>query len=64
MKIKEIRNLGLSELKQKNTELVDELFKLKIRHSSGQLESTASLGKVRRDIARINTVLKEKEALG
>lgn len=64
MKIKDIRNLGLNELKQKNTELVDELFKLKIRHASGQLESTASLGKVRRDIARINTVLKEKEALG
>jgi large subunit ribosomal protein L29 len=62
MKIKEIRDLGVNELKTKNSELVEELFRLKIRHSSGQLESTAALAKFRRDIARINTVLKEKEA--
>ncbi|OPY86731.1 MAG: 50S ribosomal protein L29 [Smithella sp. PtaU1.Bin162] len=62
MKIKEIRNLGISELKQKNSELVEEIFRLRIRHASGQLESTATLGRLRKDIARINTVLKEKEA--
>jgi len=62
MKIKEIRNLGISELKQKNSELVEEIFRLRIRHASGQLESTAILGRLRKDIARINTVLKEKEA--
>ncbi|HPK54632.1 MAG TPA: 50S ribosomal protein L29 [Smithellaceae bacterium] len=63
MKIKEIRDLGINELKQKNDELVEELFRLRIRHASGQLESTATLGRIRKDIARINTVLKEKEAL-
>lgn len=62
MKIKEIRALDVSGLKQKITELSEELFRLKIRHASGQLESTVMLGKVRKDIARINTVLKEKEA--
>lgn len=62
MKTKEIRNLGISELKQKNSELVEEIFRLRIRHASGQLESTATLGRLRKDIARINTVLKEKEA--
>ncbi len=62
MKIKEIRDLGISELKQKNEELLEELFKLRIRHTSGQLEQTATLGRLRKDIARINTVLKEKEA--
>ena len=62
MKIKEIRDLGVNELNTKNSELVEELFRLKIRHSSGQLDSTATLAKFRRDIARINTVLKEKEA--
>jgi large subunit ribosomal protein L29 len=35
---------------------------LKIRHASGQLESTVMLARFRKDIARINTVLKEKEA--
>jgi large subunit ribosomal protein L29 len=62
MKIKEIRDLGLNELKQKNSELVEELFRLRIRNASGQLESTATLGRLRKDIARVNTVLKEKEA--
>ncbi|MEQ8151291.1 MAG: 50S ribosomal protein L29 [Smithellaceae bacterium] len=63
MKIKEIRDLGINELKQKRIELAEELFKLRIRHASGQLEPTAKLGSLRRDIARVNTVLKEKEAV-
>lgn len=61
MKIKEIRDLAIDELKQKGGELAEELFKLRIRHASGQLESPATLGKVRRDIARVKTLLKEKE---
>jgi len=64
MKISEIRGLGINELQNKNNELAEELFRLKIRHSSGQLESTAALGRLRKDIARIATVLKEKEAAG
>jgi len=62
MKIKEIRALDVSGLKQKIGELSEELFRLKIRHASGQLESTVLLGRLRKDIARVNTVLKEKEA--
>ncbi|MEN6332495.1 MAG: 50S ribosomal protein L29 [Smithella sp.] len=62
MKIKEIRDLGINELEQKRIDLAEELFKLRIRHASGQLEPTAKLGSLRRDIARVNTVLKEKEA--
>ena len=62
MKIKEIRGLGINELQTKNRELAEELFRLKIRHASGQLESTVMLSKIRKDIARVNTVLKEKEA--
>ncbi|MDI9571246.1 MAG: 50S ribosomal protein L29 [Pseudomonadota bacterium] len=61
MKIKELRDLQGDELKQKQTELSEELFRLKIRHASRQLDSTATLGKVRRDIARIKTVLRQKE---
>jgi large subunit ribosomal protein L29 len=62
MKISEIRGLGINELQTRNIELAEELFRLKIRHAGGQLESTASLGRLRKDIARIKTVLKEKEA--
>jgi large subunit ribosomal protein L29 len=60
MKIKEIRDLSLDELKNKNRELVEEYFNLRIRHSSRQLESPASLGLIRKDIACVKTVLAEK----
>jgi large subunit ribosomal protein L29 len=61
MKIKEIRDLSIDELQQKNRELVEESFRLRLRHASGQLDSPAILGHVRRDIARIKTILVEKE---
>lgn len=61
MKIKEIRDLGTDELRQKNKELVEELFKLRLRHTSGQLESPAMMRSVRKNIARIMTVIKERE---
>jgi large subunit ribosomal protein L29 len=61
MKIKEIRDLSIDELQQKNRELVEEFFNLRLRHASGQLDSPATLGHIRRDIARVRTVLVEKE---
>jgi large subunit ribosomal protein L29 len=61
MKTKEIRDLSVAELQQKNKELAEELFRLRLRHASGQLESPATLGHIRRDIARVKTVLVEKE---
>jgi len=61
MKIKDIRDLGVDELRQKNRELAEEFFNLRMRHASGQLESTATIGHVRKDIARVKTVLAEKE---
>jgi large subunit ribosomal protein L29 len=62
MKIKEIKDLSAAELQQKNRELDEELFRLRIRRTSGQLDSPSMLKKVRKDIARIKTVLKEREA--
>ena len=64
MKIKEIRDLGIDELKRKIDTLSDELFKLSLRQATGQLDSPAVKIKIRKDIARVKTVLKEKEALG
>lgn len=61
MKAKEIKDLGIDELKQKEKDLTDEFFKLSFRHSTGQLDSPAMKNKVRRDIARVKTVLREKE---
>ena len=61
MKIKEIKDLSATELQQKNHDLDEELFRLGIRKASGQLESPAMLKKTRRDIARIKTVLRERE---
>jgi large subunit ribosomal protein L29 len=61
MKIKEIRDLGLDELSQKGRELAEEMFRLRLRHSAGQLDSPAALVRVRRDIARVKTVQREKE---
>ena len=62
MKIKEIRDMGIEELKRKERDLSEDLFRLRIRHASGQLEAPSTLGRTRRDIARVKTVLAEKEA--
>ena len=61
MKIKEIRDLNVDELNQKGREMAEEMFRLRLRHSTGQLDSTATLNRVRKEIARIKTVLREKE---
>lgn len=61
MKIKEIRELSIDELRQKREDLLGELFKLRIRHASGQLEAPSVMGCIRKDIARIKTVMREKE---
>jgi len=63
MKIKDIIDLEKSELEQKRKELKEEYFRLKVRHASGQLESPSSLVAVRKDIARVNTVLRKKEGM-
>jgi len=61
VKIKEIRAFEIDELKKRKSELAEELFRLKIRHATEKIDSTAMLSKLRKDIARVKTVLKEKE---
>ena len=60
MKVSDIKNLSDEELKQKAGELTHELFNLRFQHASGQLENTARLPLVSKDIARVNTVLRER----
>ena len=60
MKAAELRDLGVEELQAKASELRTELFNVKMRKETGQLESTAKLRTLRRDIARAETILREK----
>jgi len=60
MKAQEIRNMSEAELRQKEQELTAELFNLRFQHATGQLENTERLPKVRRDLARVKTILHEK----
>ncbi len=59
MKASELRELSAEELIAKSRELRDELFNAKVKRSTGQLENTAVLASLRRDIARLETVLGE-----
>ena len=61
MKAEEIRDLTADDLKTKVRELDDELFRLRIQKSMGQLEAPARVRGVRKDLARLNTILREKE---
>jgi large subunit ribosomal protein L29 len=60
MKATEIRELSDEELNNKESELKDQLFKLKFQHTLGQLENTVKMKNVKKDIARIKTILTEK----
>ncbi|HTI37997.1 MAG TPA: 50S ribosomal protein L29 [Vicinamibacterales bacterium] len=62
MKIGECRDLGVDELKQREKDLDDQVFRLRIQKSMGQVESAYKLRGVRRDLARVKTVLREKES--
>jgi large subunit ribosomal protein L29 len=60
MKATEVRELSDEELKNKESELKDQLFKLKFQHALGQLENSVKLKNIKKDIARIKTILTEK----
>ena len=60
MKIKEIRELSLEELKSKLGDLKSELFNLRFQNATNQLENTSRIKEVRRNIARIQSIMTEK----
>ena len=61
MKVTEIRDLTVDELRQREKDMDDQLFRLRIQKSMGQLEAAHKLKALRRDLARVKTVLREKE---
>ncbi|MDQ2729463.1 MAG: 50S ribosomal protein L29 [Actinomycetota bacterium] len=58
---KELRELDLDELEQRLLEAKDELFRLRFQLATGKQDNSARLGHVRKDIARIATILRERE---
>ena len=61
MKVTEVRDLTIDELQQRAKDMDDQLFRLRIQKSMGQLEAAYKLKGLRRDLARVRTVLREKE---
>ncbi|NLG81312.1 MAG: 50S ribosomal protein L29 [Bacilli bacterium] len=61
MKANEIRNLSTSEILTKIDELKTELFNLRFQLATGQLENTARIKQVKKDIARMKTIIRERE---
>ncbi|MBA7688438.1 MAG: 50S ribosomal protein L29 [Candidatus Aminicenantes bacterium] len=61
MKARELRELSEDELRRKEDELKDQLFKLKFQHALGQLENAMKLKSIKKDIARIKTILRENK---
>jgi large subunit ribosomal protein L29 len=60
MKAKDLRLLSEGELLDKEKEFSEELFNLRFQHATGQLENVMRIPQVKRDMARVKTILKEK----
>jgi large subunit ribosomal protein L29 len=60
-KATELRPLGDAELVERLAEAKEEHFNLRFQHATGQLENTARLGQLKKDIARLETLLRQRE---
>ena len=59
--IKEVRGLSVEKLQEKLQELKKDLFMLRMQHATNQLENPLQIAAVKKDIARIKTIIREKE---
>jgi large subunit ribosomal protein L29 len=62
MKSEQVREMSEDELRGKERELQEQLFKLRFQKSLGQLDNGMKMREIRRDIARVKTVLRQKES--
>jgi len=62
MKASEIRDLTLEELRQREEDISEEIFNLRFQLATSQLENKMRVRQVRRDLARIKTIMREKQA--
>ena len=60
MKAKELKNLSVAELTKKLDELKKDLFMLRMQHATNQLDNPMQLASVKKDIARVKTIIREK----
>jgi large subunit ribosomal protein L29 len=61
MKARELRDLTAEELQKKKKDFKEEIFNLRFQHSTGQLENTSRMKLLKRDVARIEMALREKQ---
>jgi large subunit ribosomal protein L29 len=61
MKVGDVRSLSSEERQQKLVEMKQELFNLRFQHATGQLENPQRLKQIKRDVARVQTVIREEE---
>ena len=59
--IKEVRGLSIEKLQEKLQELKKDLFMLRMQHATNQLDNPMQIAAVKKDIARIKTIIREKE---
>ena len=64
MKASELRELSVEELQRKLTELKEELFNLRFQLAVNQLENSSRIGAGKKDIARVSTILRQRELSG
>ena len=61
MKAKELKNLSVEKLEEKLQDLKKDLFMLRMQHATNQLDNPMQIAAVKKDIARIKTIIREKE---
>ena len=64
MKASDIRKMSAAELENKLGELKKDLFQLRLQHSTNQLENPVKIAQVKRDIAKVKTIIREQELAG
>ena len=64
LKVAELRDLSVEEINQKMAETKEELFNLRFQNATGQLDNYKRLRDLKRDVARIKTILRERELAG
>ena len=64
MKANEVRKLSSADLEKKLTELKKALFQLRLQHATNQLENPVRINEVKRDIARVKTIIREQQLAG
>ena len=64
MKASDVRDLSVDEIKSKISESQEELFRLRFRSATQQIENPSLIKNLRRDVARLRTILRERETAG